>query len=421
LIENIKTRIPEADIIGFSGDPYDTAKRHNIKAVRYYWKRDGQEGVHVGKRGSLDTLLKTLFEKFPPAFFAFRVLRRFFSLFRNILDESAFTIQCFLFLRDFRILVITGGGQLCDYWGGAWAHPYTLFKWGALAKLSGTKFVILSVGAGPIGERLSKIFIRLAIGMADYLSFRDGASKRLVESFCRNIKAKVYPDLAFSLNPGEVCGLRRSEIRNTIVGMSPISHDAFRNQPEAVYEKYLNAFTDMVIWLRERDYPVMLFPSDVGMDIPVIEEVRGRLHARLGTTKLLGVSVPCVLELRDLLRELSMVKMVIASRLHGVLLSHVLGIPVLALSHHGKVEAHMGNMDQRQYCVKIEAVNTKVLIENFLKLEKTREEIGEKVRNRRNSYKYSLEEQYERVFGREWNAASTGNRRGKSDSGPVTQ
>jgi polysaccharide pyruvyl transferase WcaK-like protein len=45
---------------------------------------------------------------------------------------------------------------------------------------------------------------------------------------------------------------------------------------------------------------------------------------------------------------------VIASRLHGVLLSHITGVPVLAISYHRKVRAHMEDMGQQKFCMDFE-------------------------------------------------------------------
>ena len=46
-------------------------------------------------------------------------------------------------LKGMKVFVISGGGQLDDYWGGSWHHPYTLFMWARLAKLRGVKFIMV--------------------------------------------------------------------------------------------------------------------------------------------------------------------------------------------------------------------------------------------------------------------------------------
>ena len=47
------------------------------------------------------------------------------------------------------MVVAAGGGQLDDFWGGALAHPYTLWRFGGMARAVGARFVLLrGVGTG---------------------------------------------------------------------------------------------------------------------------------------------------------------------------------------------------------------------------------------------------------------------------------
>jgi polysaccharide pyruvyl transferase WcaK-like protein len=59
--------------------------------------------------------------------------------------------------------------------------------------------------------------------------------------------------------------------------------------------------------------------------------------------------------LDELLRTLSGLDAIVTSRLHGIILSHVLGKPAAALSYDRKVRAHMNDMGQEAYCMDIDA------------------------------------------------------------------
>jgi polysaccharide pyruvyl transferase WcaK-like protein len=98
------------------------------------------------------------------------------------------------------LLIISGGGQLDDDFGGAWYEPYIIFFWGGLAKLLNVKFAIVSVGVGNINENLSRFFIRIGLSPACYRSYRDETSKKYLENVLgfRN-SDPIYPDLAHSL------------------------------------------------------------------------------------------------------------------------------------------------------------------------------------------------------------------------------
>lgn len=65
-------------------------------------------------------------------------------------NEIAGFLEAFAFLEDVNLLIVSGGGQLDDYWGGAWHHPYTLLMWGLLARLRNVPYKFISVGAGPL-------------------------------------------------------------------------------------------------------------------------------------------------------------------------------------------------------------------------------------------------------------------------------
>jgi polysaccharide pyruvyl transferase WcaK-like protein len=58
--------------------------------------------------------------------------------------------------------------------------------------------------------------------------------------------------------------------------------------------------------------------------------------------------------LAELLCALPGFDAVIAGRLHGVLLSHISGVPVVAVSYHRKVRAHMEDMGQQKFCLDFE-------------------------------------------------------------------
>ena len=50
--------------------------------------------------------------------------------------EVRHSVEGYRFLRTQHLLVVSGGGQLTEEWGGAWQHPFGLFKWAILAQSS---------------------------------------------------------------------------------------------------------------------------------------------------------------------------------------------------------------------------------------------------------------------------------------------
>src|SRR5262249_61198590 len=82
-------------------------------------------------------------------------------------------------LKGTDLLIVTGGNQLIDYFGGVWGFPFTLLTWCLLARMRGARVAFLSVGAGPLSSALGGGFWRWSLALADYCSFRDESSRVL--------------------------------------------------------------------------------------------------------------------------------------------------------------------------------------------------------------------------------------------------
>ena len=76
-----------------------------------------------------------------------------------------------------------------------------LLKWSLIARLRGCRVMFVSVGAGPVGSAPGRFFVKLALSLADYRSYRDVPSREVVEGI--GVRAKddrIYPDLVFGLS-----------------------------------------------------------------------------------------------------------------------------------------------------------------------------------------------------------------------------
>ena len=97
--------------------------------------------------------------------------------------NSPISSTAFDFLKELNFLVVSGGGQLDDLWGGPWGHPYALLKWTVLARLRGAGPIFLSVGFGRLDTRLSRsVCTRPHCRLAAYRSYRDSGSRDLMNA-----------------------------------------------------------------------------------------------------------------------------------------------------------------------------------------------------------------------------------------------
>jgi polysaccharide pyruvyl transferase WcaK-like protein len=423
LINGVRRRIPDAEIVGFTQNPRDTEARYGVKAFtcsglstetynvvepKPVRAKAAATNGHSRKPSVVRRAASLIVEHSRVANAAWQIKRE-----RRHLRLSAERI------RGFDFVVVAGGGQLDDFWGGAFGHPYTLSRWSDLAKDAGARFVVLSVGTGRISNRLSARFVRRALAGASYRSFRDARSRELVGDDALTANDPVVPDLAYGLPiaPGDVHGqgapppdtpetrlrpLRASRSASVgAIGISPMAYADPRGWPtpdRLRYEAHVASFADLTVRLARAGHDVVLFSTD-GQDKPSLDELLERASRELDADARARVRVPQVDGVESLIALLASCEVAVAARLHGVILSHVSGTPALAISHERKVKTLMETMEQTQYCFEIDGFSVDESWPRFLELFERRAAIAADVRARVSGYRKQVEAQYDRVFG----------------------
>ena len=162
-------------------NPVDTQKRHGIPSFAIRQQIWAANSSLANGRESLKEKTKAVLRKYGYVFRLLRAIKAAAVAPQAIAKEVVFLAKSFRIIRTFDILIISGGGQLLESWGGPWSYPYTIFKWIVLAKLSRVKCYFINVGAGPLKHPLSKYFVTRALHLADYASFRDAKSRALAQ------------------------------------------------------------------------------------------------------------------------------------------------------------------------------------------------------------------------------------------------
>jgi len=306
------------------------------------------------------------------------LLKRLRSAVRFAIADLRHWRRSHAWLADVDGVMVAGGGQFDDEWGGAWGHPYALFKWSVLAGMRGIPFVIASVGVCRTHDRLARFFFARAMRNAQLLTFRDAESRVRAAAIQPKCPGGVVSDLAFALDPafaihpalkcGAACEVPGDTAQPVFagsasratgtgsrlrIGLSPIAYrmpDAWPTPDAARFREYFDVLLGLVRSLREAGHEVVLFTSE-RTDRDVVRLVQQRLVAE-GAQPLESV-LPDRLE--ELLAALDCFDVVITSRLHGIILAHVLGKPAAALSYDRKVREHMKDMGQESYCLDIDS------------------------------------------------------------------
>jgi polysaccharide pyruvyl transferase WcaK-like protein len=406
VMQNITRRWPHAVLIGFTANPDDTKKRHGIPACairRNTWTLGYRTGPpEVTPKAKFKSALSRSWLLFAVIRVAHRVL---ISAPRAFFAELLFLGGAYRHLRSLDALIINGGGQLTE-WGGPWAFPYTIFKWTLLARLARVRSVFLNVGAGPLTRPLSTFFVRRALRLAAYASFRDEESRVLVREIGFTGTARVFPDSAYSLELPALDGaVRLQRPAKATVGIAPMPYcdpRVFHEKDQRVYDSLIRKLASFASWLVRNDYRVALFSSDIGLDPLAIADLHSALRSDLGLTE----SSPSILSeplssADDLLAQMSSMDYVVTCRFHGVIFAHLLNKPVIAISHHPKVAALMSDMGLAKFCMDIRTFDTTLLTATFTAAVSNSREIRERMAERLASYRRELTMQFDDLFPRE--------------------
>jgi polysaccharide pyruvyl transferase WcaK-like protein len=275
--------------------------------------------------------------------------------------EILHSYEGYRILRTQDLLVVSGGGQLDEEYGGAWRLPFAICKWVLLARLARVPCAMASIGVGKVTSPMSRMFVSMALRMCCYRSFRETKSRALVTSLLpRARNDSVVPDLAFSLPeselPSPVGNIRTMAGGRPIIVVSPMAYakpGAWPTPNHALHDRYVREMAQVLSCLARRDYLVVVACSSLGDDESVIPDLLGRLSDEMKRSLDGQIHFPTVKTWRDLVGVLRDADYLIASRLHGTILGFVTQTPAVAISFDPKVDWVMEELDQTDYLLQI--------------------------------------------------------------------
>lgn len=412
VIQNIRRRCPSAYIYGFTLKPQDTEERHKIKVfpirrikanTRQVNKRESYMFTSevMGRKSKPIGKVKTRLKSIPLIYLFLKAVKGLFDIICNSLLEVTFLWTSYRHLRGIDLLIIAGSQQLIDFIEGSWGHSYTLFKWTILARAARVQVAFVSVGAGPINTRLGKIFIKISLKLSQYCSFRDESSKRAVEQLGISSQNSVFPDLVYSLELEKVPDLPSPLRGRSIVGINPVPFcdpEYWPGSNMEVYEKYVTKLADFACWLTERGLSVLFFPTQLKLDPPVINDIMKIIRNNGKSFDKDIIDWP-IKSFDDLLSAVSAMKIVVATRFHGVVIPSMLNKPVLGIAYHEKTFDLMTQIGQREYALDIFSFDLGLLKERFISLESQHIMIGSKAMEKIEAHRKALDVQYDQVLG----------------------
>lgn len=308
-------------------------------------------------------------------------------------------IRAFRELRDTDALVVPGTGLLTDASGITHdSGPYSIWKWSLLAKLRGCKVLFVSVGGGPLYSRSGRLFVRMALALADYRSYRDEATKiYLTTRRCGQRADPIYPDLAFDLGATVNHDVSCSQPPTIGIGLMDYAGRYSSERPSATIQmKYIEALAALVVWLTNNGYYLRLLVGD-SCDTAAVAELKRVLETRVSDGYKRYIIDQAAESVSELFAQIEATDIVIATRFHNVLSAVLRNKPVIGVSFHPKCAALLDQMGLSEYCEDINSVDAKQLIAKFLQLRENAQDVKRLLMERVEACRRELDHQYQTI------------------------
>jgi polysaccharide pyruvyl transferase WcaK-like protein len=404
LVQNLW--VPGVELVGFSNNPADTTHRHGIPAFPV---QRVAEGLAVGSNGfpeaqswSPAAAPGSLRGRLKRIGWLHRLVlraRRGRAAARAVLAEPGFLWRSYRRLRGVDCVIVAGSHPFSDSWSGPWGHPYLMLRWAVLARLAGARFIPFCVGAGPVRSRSARLFLRVALRLSDDASFRDEGSARTAREELGLRSARVLPDLVFSLDL-EVPHHTSNDAPRSVVGLNPMSLGDPRYQPggdAAQYAAFVGKLAEFAAWLLRHGHDVRLFSSETRADPRVFADLRARIEALVDEPLAGRITEASIEDGPSLIETLLGCDLVVATRYHSILLSHLVGRPTLALAYHPKT-TDLLKMLGSEDCLDAGRFEASELIEAFEALRKDPEQRVLRVQRAIAPLRDALRGQYHQVL-----------------------
>lgn len=420
VINNLRHHVGDPEIYCFSIDPFDSAQRHGVKAFPIRYRRDffaehrgyiepgsasdQQRATSTSGDPSFNTASSGTPQSWKGHLKSLPLLGPLLKGTQALLDfrhtakqEIQFLRIAKSHLRGIDLLLVTGSNQFLDNFGGPWGFPYTLMKWTFIAKQTATKVAFISVGAGPLENRLSFRFLKWTLGKADYVSVRDEGSKALLQSKI-GIAPDVFPDIAHKLNGAQsLPDKERKEGKPRIVAVNPMPVYDRRYWYEADDDKftaYVDKLSELCSTILGDGHILELF-STQEKDENVIDDIVERLQKNPDFSDCqTRVRITRSSKVVELMSALERADIVVATRFHATVLPLQLGKPVLGICYYRKAAELLDDVGLSEYWVDLDDFTSETLIHKYRTLLKNRHAKAEELGEHLHRYGQNLDRQY---------------------------
>lgn len=289
------------------------------------------------------------------------------------LGKCADAVRIARWVRRHDLVIIPGMGVLeATLPIRPWETPYAMFLLSLYGRLFGTKVAYVSVGAGPVKQRMTRWLFDWAARLAHYRSYRDVQSREAMAARGHDpSRDPLYPDLAFGIpvppyDPGEP----------GTVGIGVMEYSGGndeRQRAAAIHAAYVDTMKRFAGWLLDNGYRVRLFVGDAD-DEPIADEVLAYLRESRPDLAV-AANVEPVSSFAELTQVMQRVAIVVATRFHNVVGAVLLAKPTISLSYAPKSAAIMADAGLAQFNMAAGSLDLAELVERFAELERQAAEL----------------------------------------------
>ncbi|MGV9391108.1 polysaccharide pyruvyl transferase family protein [Streptomyces olivaceus] len=359
VLDHLRAAHPEAVVDAMCGGPEIVATRYGIPTTRLNWYRG-----------------------------EYRTASRAGAVAGKGLGKIVDAVRTAAWVRRHDAVIVPGTGVLETTLPlRPWGFPYSLFLLCASGRLLRTRVALVSVGAGPIGNRPTRALTRWSTRLAAYRSYRDTQSRDAMRAMgVDTARDEVYADLVFAL-PAPSVNEPAGTSGPVCVGVMDFhgSNDE-RDRAEEIHRRYLDGTTRFVRALAAEGRPVRLLTGDE-LDRPVADAIVDAVGSPL-------VTVAEAASLADLMKETAGADAVVATRYHNLVCALKVGTPTLALSYSAKSDSLMAEMGLGEYCHSAREVDADRLLERFRALERRSAELRRTLAGRNMAVARRVERQF---------------------------
>jgi polysaccharide pyruvyl transferase WcaK-like protein len=371
VMQALTARRPELEFIGLCTAPEDAVRTFGIRA-RHLSCEHGMLVPHVN--GSVRAVPAAAdaginFERLPApvarCLSAWRIHRQ---------------------MRELDMLLVSGSGQIDDFWGGPWEQPFRLLAWTSAAQRQHKPAAVFGVGVDQLLTRLGTAFCKQALQRAQMRVLRDAGSLDALRAMGLQADTDVCPDPAFHLLPPPA---HAASGRFAVI--SPIARNAWPGGSEP-YEAYLAALAAAADHLQRQSVEVRFVCSQTRMDPPIIDRVKERMQGDAAATRVMDART-----VDEYMHEVVDALVVVGSRLHAVILALVAGAPVVAVSYARKVQRQVLDIGLGDYLLDMQDVRADDLLARIDRALLEQDALRAHIRRRTAEFRGQLDERFDRL------------------------